>query len=88
MVSGTVATQRRDEVLSLQTLFTRSLTYAQDLDVRLLVASSKGDPAGRVVACGAIAPYGVTPAGIAANDTDVYVSYGDRSDTVIARVTP
>ncbi len=78
---GTVATRRGGEILSLQPL-------SQDGD-RLVVASSNGNPAGSVVAC---SPEGgstfLSPAGIAANDDDIYVAYRDRNDTVIARVTP
>jgi hypothetical protein len=75
-----VATRRGDEILSLQTLGSRGGP------TRLLVASSKGDPAGRVVVCG---PEGSgTPLGIVATDSDIYASYRDDDDVVITRVVP
>lgn len=77
---GTVATRRGDEILSLQTVALRGGP------TRLLVASSKGDPAGRVVVCG---PEGSgTPLGIVATDSDIYASYRDDDDVVITRVVP
>ena len=85
-LSGAVATRRNDEILSLQMLQTR----AGEPRFRLLVASSKGAPAGTVVACGSetISLSPDAPAGIAATDDAIYVSYGQDADTVIARVTP
>jgi len=85
-LSGTIATRRNDEVLTLQTLHQNGDNIA-----RLLVATSKGDPAGTVVACGPEINLTVAsgaPSGIAATDTEIYLSYRDRYDTVIARVTP
>ena len=86
---GIVATRRGDEILSLQTLETqdaqrRALTY------RVLVASSKGAPAGSVIACGGerTSYWDALPAGIAATDSAIYVSYREGDDMVIARVSP
>jgi hypothetical protein len=85
-LQGGVATRRGGEILSLQMLETRS---AQRTTSRLLVASSKGAPAGSVVACGVETSFfNAVPAGIAANDSGIYVSYRDESDAVIARVSP
>jgi hypothetical protein len=86
-LAGIVATRRGDEILSLQTLETRG---AQSTTARLLVASSQGAPAGTVIACGAERSSALSgvPAGIAANDSAIYVSYKERDDTVIARVSP
>jgi hypothetical protein len=85
-LDGLVATRRGDEILSLQTLDTRT---AQATSVRLLVASSKGAPAGSLIACGSESgtPLTVVPAGIAADDSAIYVSYRSGDDTVIARVS-
>ena len=81
---GAIATRRGDEILRFQTLRTPD---AQTTTFRLLVASSKGAPAGSVVACG---PEGTLiresePMGIAADDNAIYVSYSDGGDMVIAR---
>ncbi len=82
---GAVATRRGDEILSLQTLETRS---PQGTTYRLLVASSKGAPEGSVVACGPETDslYKAVPGGIAADDNGIYVSYRSSDATVIARV--
>lgn len=87
-LAGVVATRRGDEILSLQTLETRG--GGVQTTSRLLVASSKGAPEGSVVACGAEHPslFDGAPAGIAANDSAIYVSYREDNDTVIARVSP
>jgi hypothetical protein len=91
---GAVAARRGDEILSLQTLAARA-ARTPEVTGRLLVASSRGAPAGSVIACGAEfkdtfpagQPAGL-PAGIAANDSAVFVSYMEGEDTVIARVEP
>lgn len=85
-LNGVVATRRGDEVLSLQNLYVRSgqSGVAGRLSSRVLVASSKGAPAGSVLACGLDA--GWYPAGIAATDRDIYVSYATDDAVVIARV--
>jgi hypothetical protein len=53
--------------------------------------ASRGAPGGSVIACGAkfdgTLPAGL-PAGIAANDSAVFVSYMEGEDTVIARIEP
>ena len=86
-LNGVIATRRGDEILSFQTLETRG---GQRTRVRLLVASSNGAPAGSVIACGAehLDLLDAAPAGIAANDSAIYVSYRDGNDAVIARVSP
>jgi hypothetical protein len=85
--NGNVATRRNDEILSFQTL---TIDRVPEPSSMLLVASSKGAPAGTVVACGStfigVPP---TPAGIAADDGGIYVAYWTQDgDTVIARVGP
>jgi len=92
-LGGGVATRRGDEILSFQQVYVPQ--PHQTSTSRLLVASSKGAPAGSVVACGADAAILAveTPTGIAANDSAIYVAYsaGNGSginDAVIARVTP
>jgi hypothetical protein len=84
---GKVATRRNDEILSFQT---QNIQQVPEPSSYLLVASSKGAPAGTAVACGSayVGVVPATPAGIAANDGGIYVSYWVDSDTVIARVTP
>jgi hypothetical protein len=84
---GNVATRRNDEILSFQTMRIDGVPESSSL---LLVASSKGAPAGTVVACsGTFVGFPGTPAGIAANDGGIYVSYwSEDHDTVIARVAP
>lgn len=84
-LQGVVATRRGDEVLSFQVVQTRT---AQTTSARLLVASSKGGPAGSLIACGSEGESVLTaaPAGIAADDNGIYVSYKADDDTVIARV--
>jgi len=82
---GFVAPRRGDEILSFQTLE----TWGAQPTSRLLVASSKGAPAGTVVACGTEHSSVYWRAtGIAANDSAIYVSYQDDEDTVITRVSP
>jgi hypothetical protein len=91
-LTGQVFTRRNDEILSLQTLDTPN----PNAKSRLLVASSKGAPAGTVVACGpdTFASTAGVPAGIVAGtDGAIYVSYAESnliggSNVVIARVTP
>ena len=80
---GTVATHRGDEILSLQ-------TAGDPVNPTLVVASSKGDPAGSVLGCGDVTSglASSAPAGIAANDDEVFVAYQAGEDTVIARVQP
>lgn len=87
-LQGAVAVRRGDEILSLQRLAARAAGDPM-VTVRLLVASSRGAPAGSVIACGAkIDSLPTLPAGIAANDSAVFVSYMEGEDTVIARVEP
>ncbi|HXU60876.1 MAG TPA: hypothetical protein VN962_04200 [Polyangia bacterium] len=89
-LAGSMVTRRGDEILSLQ------LVYGSgDPSPLLVVASSQGDSAGTVLACGGEpAPFqtgavGIPgPLGIAATDDDVYVAYTDGVDLVIARVAP
>jgi hypothetical protein len=81
-----VVTRRGDEILTAQTLM--QPPSPAPAGYRLLVASSKGDPAGAVVACGGArtALAEVQPVGLAANDGGIYVAYRDDDDLVIARV--
>jgi hypothetical protein len=85
-LTGTVAMRRNDEILSLQMV----QIQAPEPSFTLLVATTKGAPAGAVVACGplTISSSPDAPSGIAATDTDIYVAYREHSDTVLARVTP
>jgi hypothetical protein len=83
-LDGTIATRRGDEILSLQTLDVRS---GQSRSTRLLVASSKGAPAGSVLACGLETEADLHPAGIVATDREIYVSYVLDDGMVIARVS-
>lgn len=84
-LSGIVATRRNDEILSFQLM----ARQPQEASARPLVVSSKGAPAGTVVACGDDTEIqGETPTGIAANDSAIYVAYWTGSDTVVARVMP
>jgi hypothetical protein len=85
-LNGTVATSRGDEVLSLQKLYVRAPQATQATTSRLLVASSKGAPAGSVLACGLDGLSYAT--GIAATDSEIFVSYSDGDDAMIARVAP
>jgi hypothetical protein len=84
-LDGTIVTRRGDEILTLQRVY--SSTKPSPM---LVVASSKGNPVGRVVACGGEAgsPLFGTAVGIAATDDAIYVAYGTGDDTVIARVAP
>jgi hypothetical protein len=84
-LDGTIVTRRGDEILTLQRV--DSATKPSPV---LVVASSKGSPVGRVVACGGEAgsPLFGVPVGIAATDDAIYVAYGTGQDTVIARVAP
>jgi len=86
-LNGAVATRRGDEILSFQMVATGPV---QTNTIRLLVASSKGAPGGTVIACGGehASLLHAVPAGIAANDGAIYVSYQEMDDTVIARVAP
>ena len=81
---GGAVTRRGDEILSLQTV---GAPDAGEEARQMVVASSKGAPAGSLVACGASGSIvTLAPAGIAADDSGIYVSYLDDHDTVVARV--
>src|SRR5262249_8390403 len=70
---GNVATPRNDEIPSFQTLNIEGVREPSSI---LMVASSKGAPAGTLVACGSTFVGSTpTPAGIAANDSGIYVAY-------------
>lgn len=86
---GGVVTRRGDEILSFQELDVPKSGASSSSSYRLLVASSKGAPAGSVVACSDdILSMIDAPAGIAADDSAIYVAYSSGADTVIARATP
>jgi hypothetical protein len=81
---GGAVTRRGDEILSLQTV---DAPDAGTDAVQRVVASSKGAPAGSVVACGASGSIvTLQPAGIVADDSGIYVSYLDGHNTIVARV--
>jgi hypothetical protein len=84
-LGGNIATLRNDEILSFQLMSFQ----APEPSSMLLVASSKGSPAGTALACsGTFVGFPGTPTGIAANDRGIYVAYWTGDDLVIARVSP
>jgi hypothetical protein len=79
-----VITRRGDEILSLQAV---GAPASGSDAIQLVVASSKGAPAGSVVACGGSGSIvTLVPAGIVADDSGIYASYREGNDTVVARV--